>query len=43
LVTCLEDWDNSSKGLLIPDVIAEIRGSVIKGEIRFERGLRPIS
>ena len=43
LVTCLEVWDNSSKGLLIPDVITGIRSLVIKGEIRFERGLRPIS
>ncbi len=43
MVTYLEVWDNSSKGLLIPDVIIEIRGLMIKGEIRFERGLRPIS
>ena len=42
-VTCLEEWDNSSKGLLIPDVTTEIRRSVIEGEIHFERGLRPIS
>ncbi len=25
LVTCPEDWDNSSKGLLIPDEIALVR------------------
>ena len=43
LVTCPGAGDNSSKGLLIPDVITEIRSSVIKGEIHFERGLRPIS
>ena len=43
LVTCLEAWDNSSKGLLIPHVVMEIRGSITKGEIHFERGLRPIS
>ena len=43
LVTCPEEGDNSSKGLLIPHVIAEVRGSAIKGAIRFGRGLRPIS
>ena len=43
LVTCPEVGDNSSKGLLIPHVIIEIRCSMIKGFIRFGRGLRPIS
>ncbi len=43
LVTCPEDRDNSSKGLLIPDEVAEVRGSATKGAIRFGRGLRPIS
>ena len=43
LVTCPEEGDNSSKGLLIPHVVIEVRGSITKGEIRFGRGLRPIS
>ncbi len=43
MVTCPEAGDNSSKGLLIPHVILEVRGSMIKGEIHFGRGLRPIS
>ena len=43
LVTCPEEGDNSSKGLLIPHVVLEVRGSSKKGEIRFGRGLRPIS
>ena len=43
LVTCPEDGDNSSKGLLIPDVVIEVRGLVTEGAIRFGRGLRPIS
>ena len=43
LVTCPEEGDNSSKGLLIPHVIIEVRGFMIKGVIRFGRGLRPIS
>ena len=43
LVTCPEERDNSSKGLLIPHEIIEIRSEMIKGEIRFGRGLRPIS
>ncbi len=42
-VTCPEEWDNSSKGLLIPHDIIEIRGFMMKGEIRFGRGLRSIS
>jgi hypothetical protein len=43
LVTCPEERDNSSKGLLIPHEVVEARGSMTKGEIRFGRGLRPIS
>ena len=42
-VTCPEVGDNSSKGLLIPHVVAKVRGFAIKGVIRFGRGLRPIS
>ena len=43
LVTCPEEGDNSSKGLLIPHVAAKVRGFASKGAIRFGRGLRPIS
>jgi hypothetical protein len=43
LVTCPEVRDNSSKGLLIPHVISEVRDFEMKGVIRFGRGLRPIS
>jgi hypothetical protein len=43
LVTCPEERDNSSKGLLIPDEVIEVRGFMTKGAIRFGRGLRPIS
>ena len=43
LVTCPEDGDNSSKGLLIPDVVVRVRGLATEGVIRFGRGLRPIS
>ncbi len=43
LVTCPEEGDNSSKGLLIPHVIIGVREPLIKGAIRFGRGLRPIS
>ncbi len=43
LVTCPEERDNSSKGLLIPHVVVEVRGLATKGAIRFGRGLRPIS
>ncbi len=43
LVTCPEEGDNGSKGLLIPHEIAQVRGWVMKGESRFGRGLRPIS
>jgi hypothetical protein len=43
LVTCPEEGDNSSKGLLIPYVISWIRCLLIKGVIRFGRDLRPIS
>ncbi len=43
LVTCPEEGDNSSKGLLIPHVVLEVRGSGIEGVIRSGRDLRPIS
>ncbi len=43
LVTCPEVRDNSSKGLLIPHVVGEIRGFPTEGANRFGRGLRPIS
>ena len=43
LVTCPEEWDNSSKGLLIPHNISGVRDWKMKGAIRFGRGLRPIS
>ena len=43
LVTCPEVGDNSSKGLLIPHDISWVRDRLIKGVIRFRRGLRPIS
>ena len=31
LVTCPEDGDNSSKGLLIPDEVSVVRGAETKG------------
>ena len=34
LVTCPEEGDNSSKGLLIPHVVAKVRGFVTKGVVR---------
>ncbi len=43
LVTCPEEGDTSSKGLLIPHVVVEVRGFTTEGEIHFGRGLRPIS
>ena len=43
LVICPEVGDNSSKGLLIPHVVARVRGLATKGVIRFGRSLRPIS
>ena len=43
LVTCPEEGDNSSKGLLIPHETARIRSWAMKGESRFGRDLRPIS
>ena len=43
LVTCPEEGDNSSKGLLIPHVVLEVRGSGTEGESHFGRDLRPIS
>ena len=41
--TCPEDWDNGSKGPLIPDNIAEPHGAAKEGETRFRMGSRPIS
>ena len=43
LVTCPEEGDNGSKGLLIPHVAVRVRVLTSKGAIRFGRGLRPIS
>ncbi len=43
MVTCPEEGDNSSKGLLIPRVVIEVRGFMTEGAIRFGRGLRPTS
>ena len=43
LVTCPEERDNGSKGLLIPRVVLWVRDRKTKGAIRFGRGLRPIS
>ncbi len=43
LVTYPGEGDNSSKGLLIPHEVFEVRGLETKGAIRFGRGLRPIS
>ncbi len=43
LVTCPGEGDNSSKGLLIPHVVLEVRGSGTEGGSRFGRDLRPIS
>ncbi len=43
LVTCPEERDNSSKGLLIPHNMPRARGLGMKGAIHFGRGLRPIS
>ena len=43
LVTCPEDRDNSSKGLLIPDELLVVRELGGKRAIGFGRGLRPIS
>ncbi len=36
--TCLEDRDNSSKGLLIPDVVKCQHGHLIKGGNPFRDG-----
>ncbi len=41
MVTCPEVGDNSSKGLLIPHVVAKVRGFAIKGVIRFGRACVP--
>ena len=41
--TCLEDWDNSGKLGLIPDVLSGSHGLVSKWFFRLERGPRPIS
>ena len=43
LVTCPEERDNSSKGLLIPHEVMKVRGYITKGASRFRRDLRPIS
>ncbi len=43
MVTCPEERDNRSKGLLIPHDIVRVRGLMMKGAIHFGRGLRPIS
>ncbi len=43
MVTCPEERDNSSKGLLIPHVVMRVRGFMTEGAIRFGRDLRPIS
>ena len=43
LVTYPGEGDNSSKELLIPHEVFEVRGLKTKGVIRFGRGLRPIS
>ncbi len=43
LVIYPEERDNSSKGLLIPHVVIEVRGFVTEGESRFGMSLRPIS
>ena len=43
LVTCPKVGDNSGKLELIPHVVIGIRTLMIKGFIRFGRGLRPIS
>ncbi len=43
LVTCPKEGDTSSKGLLIPHNVVVIEYVTKKGEIRFGRGLRPIS
>jgi hypothetical protein len=41
--TCLEDWDNSGKLGLIPDVLFGSHGPISKWFFRFEMGPRPIS
>ena len=38
LVTCPEDWDNSSKGLLIPDMVLRVRYLLIKGIYSLREG-----
>jgi hypothetical protein len=43
LVTYPEEGDNSSKGLLIPHVVMEVRGFMTKAAMHFGRDLRPIS
>ena len=42
-VTCLEDWDNGSKGSLIPDNVVVSHDATKKGETRFWMDSRPIS
>ena len=43
MVTCPEEGDNGSKGLLIPHVVVRVRGLTTKGVIHFGRGLRPFT
>ena len=38
-----EDWDNGSKGPLIPDNVGTSHGVLKKGETRFRMSPRPIS
>jgi hypothetical protein len=38
LVTCPEERDNSSKGLLIPHVVKRVRGRLIKGSNSLREG-----
>ena len=38
LVTCPEDRDNSSKGLLIPDMVLRVRYLLIKGSNSLREG-----
>ena len=43
LVTCPKERNNSGKLELIPHVVIRVKVLITKGEIRFGRGLRPIS
>jgi hypothetical protein len=42
-ITCLNDWDNTGKLVLIPDTLILAQAKVRKGEIRIQMGPRPIS